>query len=427
MRIACVYLPSFPLQAHIRLAPHLAGTSMAVTDGAMTGARIVTCSRAAWAEGVRPGMSAATARAIAPDMEMAVADRVLYDGTLRALVDSLLVCSDVIEVVEATNALAPHRAIFLKVPPRSRGVGFGQRLLTQISRQGFRGRVGVADDRFTARLAAVRVTHRGRTARLDQPDSEPPLFHQSCTSVPRGGSAAFLAPLPLSYLPIDPDVQNMLETCGVKTLGDFAALPPPSVSRPMIEDDSDFQALARGHGSNAIRGQNLDDVLAQPLVERMKLPYEFGDMQPLSFALRTLCDHINHRLIGRQRAAAACDFRLRGPDGGSSTFAVSLARPSMSGAALLDAITRAIETQGLDHAVVSIEADVTRQVEPSARDIDLFARMPAPRQDGESARQAPVATFRLTGNAGRPHIPPRRSKRARRHRVRNQQVLGLFD
>ena len=428
MRIACIYLPSFPLQAHVRAAPHLAGTSLAVSDGAAHGARVVVCSRAAWTDGIRPGMPVATARVIAPKARIVAADRALYAKAVRALAESLLSCSEVIELGDTSELVTAHRTIFLEVPARARGNSFGQKLLTQISRQGFRGRVGVADDRFTAHTAAVRVRHRGETARLDVRDQAPPLFHQSCTSVPRGGSAAFLAPLPLSYLNIDGDVQHLLETCGVKTLGDFAALPPPSVGREWITDDNDFQALARGQGPSWVRVHDLDDIMAQPLVETLELEYGIGDAQPLAFALRKLCDHISHRLVGRQRAASEIELRLTGPESETSRFQRTLSRPTMSSQELLGQVLSALQDE-LTHPVCSLELEVRGAVEPETAELDLFSQLAqAPRAPLASAVASAASDgVRVTEAPRRPHMAQRRSKRARRRHDSAQQSLRLFD
>lgn len=428
MRIACVYLPSFPLQAHIRQAPHLAGTSLAVADGVATSASIIACSRAAWADGIRPGMAVTTARAIAPELEVVLADRALYRRTLDALVESLLPCSESIDIGD-TELSAAHRAIYLTVPPRARGASFGQKILTHISRQGFRGRVGVADDRFTAYLAAVRVEHRGRSARLDEPNKQPPLFHQSCTTVPRGGSAAFLAPLPLSHLPIDPDVQHLLETCGVKTLGDFAALPPPSVGRDISSDpDSDFQALARGQGSHTVRAHDLDRILERPLIERMELVYEVGESQPLSFALRTLADHVSHRLEGRERGAAEIELRLYAPSGTISAITVRPAHATMSSQEIQDVLMSELESRDLDHQpVVALELEITRQAEPSEPTLDLFAHFATRPAHATLAVRAEPG-LRKGQASRRPHIPmqpTRPGKSPRRRHANGQQSLPL--
>ncbi len=279
MRIACVYLPSFPLQAHVRQAPHLVGAPVAIADSdcKAMGSQLIACSRAAWEEGVRPGMATAAARMIMPSLQVLHAEPSFYEQSLAAAVDSLLGLSEVIDTSSGARSAradferpGPHRTLYLRVPRRARGAAFGQRVLAQLSRLGFRARVGVADDRFTAYIAAVTVSRKGSVSRLDGDHSRPPLFHQSCTAVPYGGAAAFLAPLPLSYLTIDPDVERVLHTCGVKTIGDFATLPPPSVGPALI--DLDFRALARGEGPATVRGVRREQALARPVVERVSLP-----------------------------------------------------------------------------------------------------------------------------------------------------------
>ena len=52
--------------------------------------------------------------------------------------------------------------------------------------------------------------------------------------------AAFLAPLPLELLPLEDEVRQMLHTLGIHTLGDFAALPPPSVGRRWNQGGVDY-------------------------------------------------------------------------------------------------------------------------------------------------------------------------------------------
>jgi hypothetical protein len=256
--------------------------------------------------------------------------------------------------------------------------------------------VGVADDRFTAHVAAVTVERQGGRTRLDDEQARSPVFHQSCTTVPRGGSAAFLAPLPLGYLPIDPDVQGMLQTCGVKTLGDFAALPPPSVSRGW--SDVDFRALARGQGPARVRGMTRTALLEQTVIESLALPHpaaqaegvadselvagdgaiSAGEHVPGSLrseqdlgALRTLCDRIGHRLDGRARVAVRLAARLRGAAGEIAAFDVVPERPTASGRELLETIL--VQAEGLSDTVwIGIDLAVTQERDSQAAELALF-------------------------------------------------------
>jgi hypothetical protein len=411
MRIACLYLPSFPLQAHVRQAPHLVGAPVVVADSGLQGSTVVACSRAAWEEGVRPGMATATARAIVPGLSVVSAEPELYENAMAAVIDSAMSLCEAVDLGSPAERTGTNRVLYLRVPSRMRGDAFGQRLLAQLARQGFRGRVGVADDRFTAHVAAVTVTRPGGLSRLDD-DARSPVFHQSCTTVPRGGSAAFLAPLPLSFLPIDPEVQGMLQTCGVKTLGDFAALPPPSVSRGW--SDVDFRALARGQGPSVVRGLTRAAMLERGVVEQVALPpapaTEIGEggapaageagtvengqeigqetgmgdavdcacatcetpgVEAWSSALQMLCDRIGHRLDGRERMAVRLVARLRGPAGAFAAFDVVPARPTGSSRELLEALV--VHGQAIEGtAWTSIELAVVQECEPEIRELALF-------------------------------------------------------
>src|SRR5688500_1732022 len=158
MRIACLYLPSLPLQAFLRGAPRWLGAPVAlVAAGPRSAPTVVAVSRAAWTLGVRPGISAVAAHELAPGLLVEPTDHRAVRATLRALADSLLAISDVIDLGEPAGA---HHAIYIKVPPRTRGASFGTRLLDLASAQGLRARVGIADDRFTAYIAASQVDAR---------------------------------------------------------------------------------------------------------------------------------------------------------------------------------------------------------------------------------------------------------------------------
>ncbi|HWO20557.1 MAG TPA: hypothetical protein VNO30_17425 [Kofleriaceae bacterium] len=252
MRIACVHVPQFALQCVTRIDPSLRGAAVAVVGagldpgaGATTRAAlhspvVMACSRAAWGLGVRVGMTAPAARNASPEVRVVSADAQLERDTVRAIADTLLGASPVVDLGGRLGPGGAHLALYCEVPARTRGGVFGERLLDRLSAMGVACRIGIADDRFTAWVAA--------SSPVDARDGRPE--DGAVVVVPRGGSAAFLAPRPLSLLAISPEVQHMLEALGVRTLGEFAALPAPSVARPV---EADYQALARGDSGNVLR------------------------------------------------------------------------------------------------------------------------------------------------------------------------------
>lgn len=318
MRIACVHVPQFALQCVTRIDPSLRGAAIAVVGSGLdpaggTVARaalhspiVMACSRAAWALGVRIGMTAPAARNASPEVRVVTADAQLERDTTRALADALLGASPVVDVGGRVGPGAAHLAMYCEVPSRTRGSAFGERLIDRLAAIGVTCRIGIADDRFTAWVAAT--SHEaGAGARADE---------AGVVAVPRGGSAAFLAPRPLSLLAISPEVQHMLESLGVRSLGEFAALPAPSVSRPV---EADYQGLARGDSGNVLRPY------APDLAIREHAVITPGGMLSGPAAVAMLASRIELRLTGRGRGAARLEVTIGG-EAGERTVAIAPAQ-----------------------------------------------------------------------------------------------------
>ena len=90
MRIACIHVPQFALQCATRLDPSLRGAAIAIVSagsgrGPLRAPIVTSCSRAAWAAGVRLGMTAPSARARAPQLVVVPIEAALERETTRAL------------------------------------------------------------------------------------------------------------------------------------------------------------------------------------------------------------------------------------------------------------------------------------------------------------------------------------------------------
>src|SRR2546421_11086440 len=103
MRIACIHVPQFALQCATRLDPSLRGAPMAIGSagggrGPLRAPIVTACSRAAWAAGVRLGMTAPSARARAPELVVVPIEAALERETVRALGDALLAAAPMVGV-----------------------------------------------------------------------------------------------------------------------------------------------------------------------------------------------------------------------------------------------------------------------------------------------------------------------------------------
>ena len=178
MRIASVYIPSFPLQAALvgqaaacpGQAPGRDGAEGAacgalaiITQPAVGSPVVVACSRAAWSAGVRPGMSATVARTLVPGLACAVADVTAERALLGAVAEALLAVSPRVEL--GGDPRGQHHMMYAEVPAGKRGSWFGGKVREVLALFGLRGRVGIADDRSTAYVAASTGARDARDGR----------------------------------------------------------------------------------------------------------------------------------------------------------------------------------------------------------------------------------------------------------------------
>ncbi|MDQ2901120.1 MAG: DNA polymerase Y family protein [Acidobacteriota bacterium] len=123
--------------------------------------------------------------------------------------------------------------------------------------------------------------------------------------IPPGNEAAVLAPLPLNLLGGAPDIAAILDQWGIRTFGEFAALPDLGIAARLGPEGVHLQKLARGEGNRPLRPPE-----TQLRFEgEFELDHPVDLLEPLSFPLARLVDDICACL--ESRALAANQLRLR--------------------------------------------------------------------------------------------------------------------
>jgi nucleotidyltransferase/DNA polymerase involved in DNA repair len=115
---------------------------------------------------------------------------------------------------------------------------------------------------------------------------------------------------------------DVLQRWGLKTLGEFAALPAADLSARMGQAGVALQQLARGADPRPL----VPDSDVPRFVERMELEWPIDGLEPLSFVLARLLDPLSTALERADRAAAAIRLHLRLVD--RSTYARVLQLPA---------------------------------------------------------------------------------------------------
>ncbi len=123
------------------------------------------------------------------------------------------------------------------------------------------------------------------------------------TVIPPGREAAMLASLPLHLLGGSSELARTLNLWGLRTFGEFAALPPMGVAARLGEEGIRMQQLARGEGHRQLR------LRTDPLEFREKIEPDtpIDLIEPLLLLLSVTL----HRLCERLRANALSTNEIR--------------------------------------------------------------------------------------------------------------------
>jgi protein ImuB len=300
--IACIVIPGFELRAALRATPGLGARPAALAPVPGTEPLLGPVTAAADAAGVRPGMRLGEALATCPALVLVEQDpataRDEWEGVLRRLEDT---------------GFAVDSADLGCVYFETRGVErlYGgleaalQRALTAVG-SAWDPRVGAAERRFAA-LAAANVARPGQVLIVsDERMSE------------------FLAPLPLTLLPLPPEQYAELEQLGVRKLGQLAGLPGSAVAERLGPDGRRAWSLARGGRAGRVRGRRPP----AEIVESLEFPEAVGNELTLRRAFGALLDRVLARpeRDGRFARKVAIGARLVG--GGSWRRTVTLRDPT---------------------------------------------------------------------------------------------------
>lgn len=189
-----------------------------------------------------------------------------------------------------------------------------------------------------------------------------------------GGAREFLAPLPLSVLPLSEDLLETFRSLGLRRVADVAARPPEAFEARFGPVGARAHRLARGIDDRAFRALELPDVPQASL----ELASPVDTLEPLLFVLRHLLARVCADLVAAGRCAARLELELRSERGVETATAVP-ARATRQERLLYDLCRAALEraagaTGRLTEPVEQLALRVVRVSAPDARQEDLFTR-----------------------------------------------------
>jgi protein ImuB len=343
--IACIAIPGFELRAALRRSPSLALRPAALAPEVGTEPLIGPVTAAADALGVRPGMRLGEALATCPGLVLVERDPAAaeqaWEEILRGLEDAGF----------AVDPAEPGCVFF-----ETRGVErlYGgldaalQRALAAVGTS-WDPRGGAAERRFAA-LAAANVARPGQTIVVSGDRLQD-----------------FLAPLPLSLLPLERERYAELESLGVRSLGQLAGLPGAAVAERLGPDGRRAWGLARGGAAAKIRGRRPP----AELFEAIEFPEAVGNELTLRRAFSALLDTLLARPERRDRFVRKVAISARLVGGGSWRRMTTLRDPTVDRERIRAAL--APKLAELPAPIVELRLELVALTESDGQQLELLA------------------------------------------------------
>ncbi len=218
------------------------------------------------------------------------------------------------------------------------------------------------------------------------------------TIVPTGRESAMLAPLPLYLLSGSPEFARNLDLWGIRTFGEFAALPPLGVAARLGEEGAHLQRLARGAGQRQLRPR------VAPVVfrEERELEDSIDLMESLLFLLSQMVRDVCERLRFYGRATNELRLRLKLERAPDHTATLCLPVPILNAKVLLKLLQLELNERPPRAPIERIHLELA-PVEPRTAQHGLFFP-PVPEPEKLEITLARIRGLVGAANVGAPEI-----------------------
>ena len=342
--IAAIVIPAFDLRAALRLRPSLQAKPAALAP--LPGEQLIgSITAVAEAKGIRPGMRLGEALATCPQLELVEQDPASAEQAWEEILRRLEDAGFGVEPGEPGTVYFETKGV-----ERLYG-GLEPALKRALAAVGtvWDGRAGAAERRFAA-LAAANVARPGQALIVSDDRTR-----------------SFLAPLPLTLLPLERDRYAELEELGVRTIGQLAGLPGAAVAERLGPDGRRAWSLARAEQDGKVAPRRP----AVALYETLEFPEAVGNELTLRRGLGVLLDRLLARpeRAGRPPRKVAVWARLVG--GASWRRTVTLREPTADPARIRAALSSKLAE--LPAPALKLRLEISELAEHTGEQLELVA------------------------------------------------------
>lgn len=332
-RTACVDIPGFALQWLLRERPEWRQGPVAVVEREKPQGVILWVNRRARALGVAPGMRQAAGVSLAPGLRCAAAPAAALAPCVAALLERLWCFSPRVEASGETPGVfwLDASGLGLLYPSLA---DWAQGVREEVLSAGFRAVAAVGFSRFGAYAAA-------------RSSKENVVFTSAAQE------RAWVCGVPLGRLGLEANALERLEKLGIRTLGEFIALPEAGVVRRFGAAAGALHALGRGAGWEGPR----PPAQREPVCAEAGIEHPETNLERLLCALSGLAQELLRALAERHEALASLSLTLTLDNGRMHEETLRPAAPTLDAHALLGLCRLRLAGLALDSGVTAVRAE----------------------------------------------------------------------
>ena len=376
MRVACVFIPHFPIAVELLDRPDRRRRPLVIGGASERRKTVLDCSPEAEGQGVRPGMPLRQALGLCPKATFLEPDPARYYDAFEAVLRALESISPLVEAADLGRAYVAVEGL----------EGFywdemalGEALVRAVRQAGGQARsagsllpsVGLGEGKFVTWAAAV--------------TSAP---GEACL-VPAGREAAFLAPLDVSLLPCSPDTLRRLGLFGLRTIGDVAALPLGAVQAQFGPKGRRAWELAHGLDREPLRPRRHQESVN----ERLTFSEPTVSTDALLVAGRQLLGRLFRQPVMHHHAVRQMRLRAALTSGRSWERTITFREATVDRDQMLYVLRCTLEAAGLTGPVEELSVELSGLAEEAGKQEGLFAAKGRRRAQLEEALRQLKARF----------------------------------
>jgi DNA polymerase-4 len=325
-------MDAFYAAVEVLADPGLAGQPL-IVGGAGARGVVASCSYEARSYGIRSAMPSMRARRLCPHAVFVPGRYELYHEHSKRLHAVLTSFTPLVEGIALDEA-------FLDVTGSRRLWGEGPKIAAAIRARvlaevGLACSVGVATSKFLAKLASEAAKPRAG------PPGSGPAPGLGVKVVAPGEELAFLHPLPVGALwGVGPATQRRLDRFGIRTVGDLAAMPLPTVTGALgAAQGRHLHALAWARDERVVE----PDRVVKSVGHEETYATDHHRLDTLRTEALRMSDAVGNRLREAGLAGRTVTLKVRFADFSTITRSRTVARPVDAGAAVARVATELLE------------------------------------------------------------------------------------